>query len=46
MYLAADPRHAGGMIDAAIRLHLTQVICQRFPPGQERDAWLRWLDDP
>lgn len=27
----------------AIRSHLTEVICRRFPPGAERAAWLEWL---
>jgi hypothetical protein len=27
----------------AARITLRQAILERFPPGDERTAWLRWL---
>jgi hypothetical protein len=30
-------------IKRAARLTLRAVICQRFPPGRERRAWLAWV---
>jgi hypothetical protein len=30
----------------AIHFHLAQVIGTRFPRGPQRDAWLRWLENP
>jgi hypothetical protein len=39
--------HAGGMDEKAIRqaalITLRRAILERFPPGRERIAWLRWL---
>ena len=36
-----------GMDEKAIRraalITLRRAICERFPPGRERRAWLRWL---
>jgi hypothetical protein len=39
---------ACGTDDKAIRrarplVTLRRAICKRFPPGPERQAWLRWL---
>ena len=25
------------------RFHVAEMICRRFPPGPERQAWLDWL---
>jgi hypothetical protein len=42
--------HACGMDEKAIKrvalVTLRRAICERFPPGPERRAWLRWLGAP
>src|SRR5262252_7452113 len=39
--------HSRGMDEKAIRraalITVRRAICERFPPGRERQAWLRWL---
>ena len=43
---SCKPRDTHGMDDKAIRqaalITLRCAICERFPPGQERRAWLTW----
>jgi hypothetical protein len=33
-------------IRRAALITLRRAICERFPPGLERRAWLRWLGAP